>query len=410
MSFLSAASWRALEIEGVRPDVEEDSLVARTIDKLKQDAAPSVDRKAPLILQFAMQPLRRQTSRRPDTNSPILSARSLRRFRTPPAAPDFSMTGAWRHLPRFGGERRRPLERDPFPIGMSRRETRSPRAACPAISSRWSGSLLDLPAIVSSAKSLCAILPRDGGEGNRAQRGGGGVGRDPRNRHADDRVDGVVDGAHDLARRDAHDRYAPRPQPFVATKVALRPIAHVMADPVHLDGKPSLGALEIDHIGSQRMLTAKDRRPGRARPQPAPQPRFRRREVATQPSSVFDSHFRRSHGLSPLHRASRGPPPPLRRGGWLRGLRRFVAPPSHGRRNPPSISCLRCGEGRRGSGRESPALTADRDMARFVSCPQIPSVFQANPSTRGARVNHFARCLPKPTRRPLRTSPTVQRV
>jgi hypothetical protein len=81
MSFLSAASWRALEIEGVRPDVEEDSLVARIIDKLKQDAAPSVDRKAPLILQFAMQPLRRQPLRRQDANSPIRTARSLRRFR-----------------------------------------------------------------------------------------------------------------------------------------------------------------------------------------------------------------------------------------------------------------------------------------------------------------------------------------
>ena len=55
---------------------------------------------------------------------------------------------------------------------------------------------------------------------------------------ADDRVDDIVEGAHDLARRDAHDRDALRAQPCVTTKVALRPIAHVMTDPVDLDGKP----------------------------------------------------------------------------------------------------------------------------------------------------------------------------
>ena len=237
MSFLSAASWRALEIEGVRPDVEEDSLVARIIDKLKQDAAPSVDRKAPLILQFAMQPLRRQPLRRQDANSPIRPARSLRRFR-PARRAGLSEDGglatlitfrrrasstSWKrlvseaeglsrsaarlrrraHSPSKDGRLSTPFGRvldspsAPEVFASMRSAARwvgrlvtashgrSPSTALKRGSPpplRRGGSLRSLAVVgivrwraaVCCAKSLRAILPCAAGEGNRAQRGGGG--------------------------------------------------------------------------------------------------------------------------------------------------------------------------------------------------------------------------------------------
>ncbi len=138
-------------------------------------------------------------------------------------------------------------------------------------------------------------------------------------RHSNDRISRFVDLTSQFACGNAHHRHAACLKPGVAPNVALRPIAHVVTHPINLDSKTCLGAIEIENIRADRMLPTKHRLSRRTLTQSVPQPHFRYRQRAPQAASVTDGFRRRSHDRvrrSPLHRASRGPPPPLRGGGY----------------------------------------------------------------------------------------------
>jgi hypothetical protein len=51
-------------------------------------------------------------------------------------------------------------------------------------------------------------------------------------------------------------------EPSVTLFVVLRPIAHVVANPVDLDGEVRFGTIEVEHVRADRMLAAEDRLTG----------------------------------------------------------------------------------------------------------------------------------------------------
>ncbi len=59
-----------------------------------------------------------------------------------------------------------------------------------------------------------------------------------------------------LSRRYPHDGNPLLRQPRVALQISHRPVAPVMGNPVDLDAQLGLGAIEIQHIGPDRMLAA----------------------------------------------------------------------------------------------------------------------------------------------------------
>jgi hypothetical protein len=93
-----------------------------------------------------------------------------------------------------------------------------------------------------------------------------------RRRHANNRVGRLVDLMHQVDRGDAHHNYAVLLEPGVAALIALRPITHVIAYPVDLNREAGFGAIEVEHVRPNRMLTSKDRPARETCPQSAPQP------------------------------------------------------------------------------------------------------------------------------------------
>ena len=83
-------------------------------------------------------------------------------------------------------------------------------------------------------------------------------------RQSHDRILDLLDPAGDVDRGDAQHGNASLPQPCVSSRIALRPISQVMAHPIDLDGQARLGAIEVEHIRAERVLTAEDGRSGRA--------------------------------------------------------------------------------------------------------------------------------------------------
>ena len=68
------------------------------------------------------------------------------------------------------------------------------------------------------------------------------------------------------------------PQPGIALRIALRPITHVVNDAIDFNRDLGLGAVEVENVGSDRMLAAKVNAVGRALEQ-APQQDLGKREV-----------------------------------------------------------------------------------------------------------------------------------
>jgi hypothetical protein len=97
-----------------------------------------------------------------------------------------------------------------------------------------------------------------------------GVGLDQLRSRPNDRVGDIIDPVGDSARWNAHHRDALSSKPCVLSSVTFRPIGRVVAHPIDLDREPSFAAVEVEHVRPNRMLAAKDRRPGRASPQPPP--------------------------------------------------------------------------------------------------------------------------------------------
>src|SRR5580692_9122544 len=75
---------------------------------------------------------------------------------------------------------------------------------------------------------------------------------------SNDGVRRCIDIAAQLRRGNAHHCHAVFLEPSVALFVVLRPIAHVVADAIDLDGEVCLWAIEVEHVRSDRMLTTED--------------------------------------------------------------------------------------------------------------------------------------------------------
>jgi hypothetical protein len=103
------------------------------------------------------------------------------------------------------------------------------------------------------------IRPREAGEGDRAERGGGASASKHLCRHSNDRVSRFINTARQFASGNAHHRHAMRLKPSIAAGVALRPIAHVVTDSINLDREPRLRSKEIEHIWPDWMLATKHR-------------------------------------------------------------------------------------------------------------------------------------------------------
>jgi hypothetical protein len=83
---------------------------------------------------------------------------------------------------------------------------------------------------------------------------------------ANDPVRNVVNPVQ-IACGNSYNRDAAFLKPGIALKIALRTRAHIVTDPVDLDCKLRLGAIEIEYVRSNRMLPAKCRSLGRTRAQ-----------------------------------------------------------------------------------------------------------------------------------------------
>jgi hypothetical protein len=133
------------------------------------------------------------------------------------------------------------------------------------------------------------------GEGDRPQGGGGGVGFGHRDRHSHRSVHRLVELPRQLARGYSDDRYALRFEPAQSAQIALGPVAHLVRDPINLDSEARLRAIEIEHIGPHRVLTAKGRQARDSRAQAVPKASFGRRKLAPELARAGDGAQRRSH-------------------------------------------------------------------------------------------------------------------
>jgi hypothetical protein len=110
--------------------------------------------------------------------------------------------------------------------------------------------------------SLGLSSPAKRGRWTARKRGGGGARQDYFGRHACDRVGDLISIAHRLARSNTRHRKPACLKPGVAGRVTQRSIAQVVAHPVDLHREARLGAIEVEHIGPNRVLTAEDGSPG----------------------------------------------------------------------------------------------------------------------------------------------------
>jgi len=77
-------------------------------------------------------------------------------------------------------------------------------------------------------------------------------------RESNDGVRRFIDIAAQLRRGNAHHCHAVFLEPSVTLFVMLRPIAHVVAYAVDLNGEMGFRAIEVEDIRSDRMLAAED--------------------------------------------------------------------------------------------------------------------------------------------------------
>ena len=109
------------------------------------------------------------------------------------------------------------------------------------------------------ARALPLSAPAIAGEGDRPVGAVEGA-QDSKllRRESNDGVRRFIDIAAQLRRRNTHHCHAVFLQPSVTLFVVLRPIAHVVAYAVDLDGEMRFRAIEVEHVRSNRMLEAKD--------------------------------------------------------------------------------------------------------------------------------------------------------
>ena len=101
--------------------------------------------------------------------------------------------------------------------------------------------------------------PRRIGGGGRPKAGGGGAPFHPVQSQSKDPVGHDVRGGDDVAGRNAQDLDALRRKPRVSSRVPFRSILRLMDSTVDLDREMGLDAIEIQHVESDRVLTAENR-------------------------------------------------------------------------------------------------------------------------------------------------------
>jgi len=104
---------------------------------------------------------------------------------------------------------------------------------------------------------------------------------------SNDPFDRATDVAENIARRNTQDSDGLARKPGVTRGIPLGSITHVVRHAIDLDHQSNLGAKEIEHIGTGRMLPSELEATG-PRPQFAPQQALRQGQATTQPSCPFD--------------------------------------------------------------------------------------------------------------------------
>src|SRR5581483_951024 len=141
------------------------------------------------------------------------------------------------------------------------------------------------------------ILPREAGEGDRAEGAvEGATASTLLRRHANDGVSRFIQVRRQFGCCDSHDLHALLQEPSVAAFVSFRMAAHVVAQPVDLDGEFRLRAIKVEDVGADWMLAAKNRLSRYALAQSAPQSHFRHGQRATEAARLFDRFAWGSHG------------------------------------------------------------------------------------------------------------------
>src|SRR5580704_468852 len=110
-----------------------------------------------------------------------------------------------------------------------------------------------------AAGAACSSAPATAGEGDHPEGVVEGA-QDSKalRRESNDGVRRFIDIAAQLRRRNAHHCHAVFLEPSVTLFVMLRPIAHVVAYAVDLNGEMGFRAIEVEDIRSDRMLAAED--------------------------------------------------------------------------------------------------------------------------------------------------------
>ena len=136
--------------------------------------------------------------------------------------------------------------------------------------------------------------------------------------NANNAVVGFAERRQYLGGGNSHNRHALRFEKRVAALVALRSVACSWSPAVDLNGEPRPGAVEVEPVGPDRMLSPVCRHSRCAVSQTAPKHRLRRRETAAQTAGGGDGCWRRSHFNFRLSPPPRLPAVPLYPAAWVR--------------------------------------------------------------------------------------------
>jgi hypothetical protein len=77
-------------------------------------------------------------------------------------------------------------------------------------------------------------------------------------RESDDGIRRFINTAIQISSGNAHHSDAMFLEPSIAAFVVLRSIAQIVADPVDLNREMGLSTVEVEHVGTDWMLAAKD--------------------------------------------------------------------------------------------------------------------------------------------------------
>jgi hypothetical protein len=89
-------------------------------------------------------------------------------------------------------------------------------------------------------------------------------------RQSDDGVRRFINAAIQIRSRYSHHRNSALLEPQVAAFITQRLIAHIVADPIDLNGEMGFRTIKIEYVWADRMLTAKYWLTWKTRAQPAP--------------------------------------------------------------------------------------------------------------------------------------------